>query len=388
MRIFVLGAGATGSLLAQLLDRQGHHVWCGDRDPERARRFLGKGSTIPVVEVNARNLRAIVRAGRGCQLLVNASPAVYNEIILRAALRLRAHYLDMAAHLTRNPFKAEQFRFEKRFQEKNRAAVITAGVAPGLTNLLVKRSAELLDKVHSAHVRLYEHAESDGPFSQWSPEVTFDEFTSRPRIYRRGRFTLGQRFGERERFRFAAPVGEVPVYLAAQDEVGTLPHLVPLHDMDVKIGGGEIERLRRWYRQGKLSRSRGMARKRFPATNTPRMVKKLVRRGAIENARLAIAVVVCGVKGEEHRMLRWDVSFPSLFQIQRQGISTSPIAWASAQIAALFVRHFPSDDAGIFAPESLPAENRQAILADARTRGIRIRMKVRQLKPKEEDEEF
>jgi ketopantoate reductase len=36
MRIFVLGAGATGSLLAQLLDRQGHHVWCGDRDPECA----------------------------------------------------------------------------------------------------------------------------------------------------------------------------------------------------------------------------------------------------------------------------------------------------------------------------------------------------------------
>lgn len=226
MRIFVLGAGSTGSLLAQILDRQGHQVWCGDRDPERARRFLGKGSTIPVAEANARNLRAIVRAGRGCQLLVNASPAVYNEIILRAALHLRSHYLDMAAHLTRHPFKAEQFRFEKRFQEKNRAAVITAGVAPGLTNLLVKRSAELLDKVESAHVRLYEHSESDDPFSQWSPEVSFDEFTSRPRIYRGGRFALGQRFGEREHFRFPAPIGEVPVYLAAQDEVGTWKSVV------------------------------------------------------------------------------------------------------------------------------------------------------------------
>src|SRR5437899_5385500 len=53
MRIFVLGAGATGSLLAQLLERQGHTVWCGDRDPERARRFLGKKSTIAVTEVNA-----------------------------------------------------------------------------------------------------------------------------------------------------------------------------------------------------------------------------------------------------------------------------------------------------------------------------------------------
>lgn len=50
MRIFVLGAGATGSLLAQLLARQGHTVVCGDRDAERARRFLGKKSPIAVVE--------------------------------------------------------------------------------------------------------------------------------------------------------------------------------------------------------------------------------------------------------------------------------------------------------------------------------------------------
>ena len=91
MRIFVLGAGGTGSVLAQLLEKQGHTVWCGDRDVERARRFLGKKSKIEVVETNARNLWSIVRAGRGANLVVNASPAVFNEIILRAALRLRAH---------------------------------------------------------------------------------------------------------------------------------------------------------------------------------------------------------------------------------------------------------------------------------------------------------
>ena len=91
MRIFILGAGATGSLLAQLLDRQGHHVQCGDRDPERARRFLGKKSPIAVAQVNARNLRGIVRAAKGSQLLINASASVFNEIVMRAALqKLRA----------------------------------------------------------------------------------------------------------------------------------------------------------------------------------------------------------------------------------------------------------------------------------------------------------
>jgi len=99
MRIFVLGAGATGSLLAQLLERQGHDVWCGDRDLSRARRFLGKKSTIPVTEVNARNLLGIVRAARGCQLIVNASASVFNQIVMRAALRLRAHYLGVIGRL-------------------------------------------------------------------------------------------------------------------------------------------------------------------------------------------------------------------------------------------------------------------------------------------------
>src|ERR1700676_517450 len=119
MRIFVLGAGATGSLLAKLLERQGHAVWCGDRDPERARRFLGRKSTIAITEVNARNLRGIVRAARGCQLVVNASASVFNQIVMRAALRLRSHYLDLSSHLTRNPFKSEQFAFANRFEDKN-----------------------------------------------------------------------------------------------------------------------------------------------------------------------------------------------------------------------------------------------------------------------------
>jgi len=213
MRIFVLGAGATGSLLAQLLERQGHTVWCGDRDPERARRFLGKKSTIAVTKVNARNLRGIVKAAKGCRLIVNASASVFNEIVLRAALRLRAHYVDLSSHLKRHPFRAEQFGYIKKFEAKNRVALINTGAAPGLTNLLVKRAADLLDEVAAVHIRLYESTESDDPISQWSPEVSFDEAVSHPQVYRNGKFQLGKRFSEIEKFRFADPIGTARVYL-------------------------------------------------------------------------------------------------------------------------------------------------------------------------------
>jgi saccharopine dehydrogenase-like NADP-dependent oxidoreductase len=391
MQIFVLGAGATGSLLAQLLEWQGHTVWCGDRDTERARRFLGKRSTIPVTEVNARNLRGIVKAAKGCQLIVNASASVFNEIVLRAALRLRAHYVDLSSHLTRNPFKAEQFRYAKRFEEKNRAALINTGAAPGLTNLLVKRAAEALDEVHAVHIYLYESSESDDPISQWSPEVSFDEAVSQPRVYHGGKFQLGKRFSEVEKFRFPDPIGTVRVVLAAQDEVATLPHFIPMRDLDVKIGGNEIDRLRRWHRLGILSKSRGIVRQRFPQTFSPRKIAKLIRQGILQNARFAAAVLVRGMKrgkkDDQDLLLRSDCIFPTLYQIRQQGRLTTPVAFATAHIAALFIKFFPRELAGVFAPEMLPRETRRAILAGVRKSSIKLTHKMSVQKHRSEDDE-
>ena len=392
MRIFVLGAGATGSLLAQLLERQGHTVWCGDRDLQRAHHFLGKSSSIAITDVNARNLHGIVRAARGCQLIVNASASVFNQIVMRAALRLRAHYLDLSSHLTKNPFKAEQLAFTKRFEEKNRLALINTGAAPGLSNLLVKRAAEMLDVVETVQIRLYESSESDDPISQWSPEGSFDEAISNPRVYRAGKFRMEKRFAELEKFRFPDPVGNANVVLAAQDEVATLPHFIPMQSMDVKIGGNEFDRLRRWYKQGKLSKSRGIVRQRFPQTLSPRKIASLIRQGILQNARFAAAVLVTGVKRrakEEHRLLiRTDCIFPTLYQIRQQGLYTTPVAYATAHVAALFVKFFPRDLAGVFPPETLPVETRRAIIAGIRKHSVRINHRTTVLRNSEEDEEY
>lgn len=386
MRIFVLGAGSTGSLLAQLLVRQGHTVWCGDRDPQRARRFLGKKSEIEVRETNARNLWSIVRAARGCNLIVNASPAVYNEIILRAALRLRVHYLDLNSHLTRYPFKPEQFRFHKKFVAKNRVALICTGAAPGLTNLLAKRGSELLETVESVQFRLYESTEGKDPISTWSPDVAYEAAVSRPRVYRNGRYKMSKRFSEPEKFRFPPPLGETTVYLAAQDEVCMVPYVIPMRDADAKIGGNDFERLRRWYRQGRLNRSQGLVRKRFPKTPTPRQVAALIRRGVLENARFAAAVLVRGTKDDQPLLVRWDASFPTLYQIRQRGMVSTPISYATAHLAALFIRHFPRDSAGVIGPASLPIEARRAILSEARSRDVRISLKITRLKKTEDDE--
>ncbi|MGH9787308.1 MAG: saccharopine dehydrogenase NADP-binding domain-containing protein [Candidatus Acidiferrales bacterium] len=382
MRIFMLGAGASGGLLAQLLARQGHEVRCGDRDPDRARRFLGP--KLPCEAVNARNLWAIVRAAQGSHLIVNGVAATFNEIVLRAALRLRAHYFDMAANLGRHPFKAEQLNYHKRFENKHRTAVINAGVAPGLTNLLVARSADVLDRVETVHIRLYESSESRDPISQWSPESAFDEAVSRPRIYRGGRYHLAPRFSEPEWFSFPEPIGRTRVVLAAQDEISTLPRFIPMHNLEVKFGGNEIDRLRRLYRLGRLRPSHRPPRKRFPRTPTPRQVARLIKRGVLSNARFAAAVVVRGVRKGQLLEHRWTCLVPSLYQLRQRGLLMSPIAYATAQVAACFIKRFPRDLWGVYPPEALPADLRREILADLKPRDFDITLKTRALKAPEE----
>jgi hypothetical protein len=376
MKVFVLGVGATGSLVVKLLTRQGYRVSCGDRDPTRAQEFLVGNPDVVIQRVNAGNLRSVVKAAQGCHLLINTCPPILNNVVMRAALRLHSHYLDTASRLRPNPFRPEQFSFEREFRKKRRWALIHAGVAPGLTNLFAADAAARLDELDRAEIRIFEDTSSDAPVSQWSAESSFDEAVSRPRVYREGHFKFGARFGERERFRFPPPIGLVGVVLAAQDEVTTLPRFLRLKSVDAKIGGSDINRLRRWYRQGILTRSRGLSAVRFPATAAPATMGGLLRRGILRNARFAVAVLMYGARQDRPCLVRWDARFPSLFALRRRKLAYSPIAWSAAHLVAMFVKHMPRGLVGVQVPETLPARTRRAILRDISSNDIRIRRTV------------
>jgi hypothetical protein len=134
-----------------------------------------------------------------------------------------------------------------------------------------------------------------------------------------------------------------------------------------------------------------MTKQRFPQTSSPRMIAKLIRQGILQNARFAAAVLVKGVKRgkkeDQHLLIRSDCTFPTLYQIRQQGRYTTPIAYATAHIAAIFIKFLPRELAGVVAPEILPAEIRRAILAGIRNHNIRITHKITVLRHNREDEE-
>ena len=123
------------------------------------------------------------------------------------------------------------------------------------------------------------------------------------------------------------------------------------------------------------------------------MIARLIRQGILQNARFAAAVLVRGVKrvkkDDQRLLIRSDCTFPTLYQIRQQGRFTTPVAYATAHIAALFIKFFPRKAVGVFAPEMLPAETRRSILAGIRNNSIRITHKtIVQKHHGEDDEEF
>ena len=94
------------------------------------------------------------------------------------------------------------------------------------------------------------------------------------------------------------------------------------------------------------------------------------------------------MKRDQHLRIRWDCQFPTLYQIRQWGLAVTPIAFATATMASLFVRNFPKDEHGVFPPEGLPAEARRAVLAGVRLREIYTKVKITRLKKHDEEDLF
>ena len=103
---------------------------------------------------------------------------------------------------------------------------------------------------------------------------------------------------------------------------------------------------------------------------------RMLRRGILHNARFAVSVLIYGTKRARPCLVRWDARFPSLFALRRRKLAYSPIAWSTAHLVTMFVKHMPRGLLGVQVPEALPARTRRAILHDTSSNGIRIRRTV------------
>lgn len=391
MRIFVVGAGAVGSVYAAMMSRgRGRHVvTCGDRDPARAKRFLAGIKGVGLVRADASSEVSVSRAARGADLVVNAGLPDFNLTVMRAALRVGAHYQDMCSRLA-DLRHAEQLSLHAAFRRAGLTALVNTGVAPGLTNLLAADLAAGFDRPRAVRVRLLEDQDADVPVMSWSPRVIVDELASPPLTFRRGRFGFTTAFADAEEFAFPAPFGRRRVVSVYGDEVSTLPlYLKGVRDVDMKCGGTDIEFGAAISAAGMLSavplrvggavvRPRDVFEAAAPKVPSPAELRALVKKGVVRNAWLVASVEVDGVAGGRRVTHAAHATFPDLRAVMRRHPGATYVAHPTAACAAAFSRIIPSlRRRGAFPPEALDAENRRAVLADVVRDGIRIRRQSR-----------
>ncbi|RFT16185.1 MAG: Carboxynorspermidine dehydrogenase [Candidatus Saccharicenans subterraneus] len=145
MKIIVLGAGLVGRAMAlDLASEKGFEVSAADRDEARLKDLAERGlKTVPADLSRAQDLKEIIS---GQDLVLNALPGWLGFKTLRTCLETGKDVVDIAF------FPEDPFELDALAREKGATAVIDAGVAPGLSNLLSAHGLSRLDKGRSLSI--------------------------------------------------------------------------------------------------------------------------------------------------------------------------------------------------------------------------------------------
>lgn len=385
MKILLIGAGAVGSVISSYLskDKDVSEIVCASNDIQRAKEFVAENDKIKLTELDASNVDEIVDKARGVNLVINASLPRFNENILEAALRVGAHYQDLASELA-DLKTAEQLKFNDRFKRAGLTALINTGVAPGVTNLLAREAADILDETEEIHFRCVEEQKASEFIFAWSAETTLDDLTAPPLVYRNGEFVLTKPFEDAEEYEFPEPFGKRHAFSIYGDEVATIPLFIKSKIVDFKSSGADIEFSKALSRLGLFSKEPmefngrkivplEFFKKIAPKVPSPQKMKQMIDEGIIENAIFALSVELVGKEQKQDMRIKMSAKFPDLKEITKKFPGATYISYPTGTAAYSFSKIIPKmQTAGVFPPEALDDDMRKEVMLNLERNGIII----------------
>lgn len=228
MRIGVVGgAGAMGSVtssdLAGSADVTG--VVIVDPDIERAQ-SLAERLSERGAEVSAYGVATpLAESLAGCAAVINASGHARNIEVMQACLAVGAHYTDLGGlfHVA-----LQQYELHDAFESAGLTATLSMGSAPGLTNLLAARGAQVgrMDTIESIEIadavvsgRSYHPSESYAP--PYAASTLIEEYTAPAPQFIDGAITFYPAGSGARTYSF--PGGDVECVYTIHSEPATLP---------------------------------------------------------------------------------------------------------------------------------------------------------------------
>ena len=215
-----------------LVERTDHDVVIGELDPT-AGKLLSQalGGRPSVRRVDVADAGSLSEALADYDVVVNATLMRYAIPVTSAAIRAGRNLIDLGAYY-RDTLK--QLALDGEARAAGVLVVPGCGVAPGLTNLLVKHASAELETVDEVRINSY----TTHPMFT-SPGIVYtklDATTGTSVMCINGQLVERPSFGHEELVEFAEPYGWQRVHLAPHPEPVTIPRYIDVDTVVYKVG--------------------------------------------------------------------------------------------------------------------------------------------------------
>lgn len=373
-RVAVLGAGRVGGLIARdLAAEPGLRVTAIDRDPAALARLAAPVETLAV---DVGDDAALATALAPFDLVVGAVPGRHGDRMLAAAIAARKPTVDIS-------FSPEDpRRHDAAAREAGVTVVVDCGVAPGLSNWLVGRSAAELDEVDRVEILVGGLPEArHWPYeyrSVFSPTDVIEEYTRPCRKIENGAEVVVPALGGRELVEFDG-IGTLEAF--DTDGLRTLLDTIPARSLVEKTlrYPGHAERMAMLRETGFFDDAPlalpGGTRVR-PRELTEALLFRAWTPRAAEREFTALRVAVEGRRAGAAAAIRWEM-------IDRTDEVTGATSMARTTgfpcaIVARMLLDGRFSDPGVHPPERLGADAglTRDLLDALAARGVRVRRDV------------
>jgi saccharopine dehydrogenase-like NADP-dependent oxidoreductase len=396
-KLIIAGVGAQGSTIAKRMDKHPgvSEIICADYDIQAAQKLSDSLKKATALQLDARDVKDVITAAEGCDLIVNGLPLEYDLNVMEAALAVNASYLDMAGPMEDIGF-VESYElifseWHKKFEEKGLTAMVGCGSSPGLANIITRQSVDKLDTCDSIGIYIYEGVWTNRftPF-WWSPEVALGDMAYSTIRYENGKIIEDQPFSRPVMMQFRGIDREIHMVDHEHDEPVTMGLLADkvlkgAKNVEFKYGGPHIDLSESLYNMGLLSSKSVMVNGVEivpmdlvlqlcpPAPKFPDEIKAILDDGLVMEEG-AFLVQVEGYKNNKPMRIDNYVNAPGLVDaFETSGLSHE--AYLTGQCASVFVKMMVDDvfpEKGLYVPEQLHADALQYCFRELAGLGITV----------------
>ena len=396
-RIIVIGVGAQGSTIAKRLNEHPgvSEIICADDDRKAAEALSNSLNKATALQLDASDVDNVIRAAKGCDLIVNGLPLDFNLLIMEAALAVDASYFDMAGPMEDIGF-VESYKllfseWHPKFRDKGLTALVGGGSSPGLANIMAREAVEKMDCCETISIYIFENVLTKRftPF-WWSPQVAFWDMAYKTFRYENGKHVVDKPFSRPIRMKLRGIDRDVRLVDHEHDEPVTMGLLANevlkgVKNVEFKYGGFGVKLSELLYRMGLLSDEpvdvNGskivpmdlILKLCPPAPKYPDELKAIIDDGVISEEG-AFLVRVEGYQSENPMRIDSYAIGPGLVEaFETSGLSHE--AYLTGQCASVFVKLMVDNafvEKGVFVPEQLGADARQYCFRNLAELGVTI----------------